>query len=406
MKEIIINKKSDESLVIAMLENGKLVEEYEQTREQKLLEGNVYCGKVRDILPGMQSAFIDIGEHKNAFIHIKDIIPKMSNQTGNKEEELYKYKIKNYIKQNDSILVQVKKDEADQKGARVSKHISLTGRMAVLMVNTNFITVSQKIEDEIERKRLVNLVNQIMSEIKEELNTEENYGIILRTAAYKKSKEEIKKDIKELIENWIKIQQNYNKASKLERPTVLYKNNDMLLKFLMGVLESGIQRIIVNEEKTYEMIKLYLEETGMSKNLILEMEKDADVMKIYDLQEQIEKMLERKIWLKCGGFITIDKTEALTAIDVNSGKFIGKKTSTKNDTILKVNKEATVEIARQLRLRNINGIIVIDYIDMETNEQRKQIEKILNDELKKDRSKTQVIGFTRLDLLEMTRKKM
>lgn len=406
MKEIIINKKSDESLVIAMLENGKLVEEYEQTREQKLLEGNVYCGKVRDILPGMQSAFIDIGEHKNAFIHIKDIIPKMSNQTGNKEEELYKYKIKNYIRQNDSILVQVKKDEADQKGARVSKHISLTGRMAVLMVNTNFITVSQKIEDEIERKRLINLVNQIMSEIKEELNTEENYGIILRTAAYKKSKEEIKKDIKELIENWIKIQQNYNKASKLERPTVLYKNNDMLLKFLMGVLESGIQRIIVNEEKTYEMIKLYLEETGMSKNLILEMEKDADVMKIYDLQEQIEKMLERKIWLKCGGFITIDKTEALTAIDVNSGKFIGKKTGTKNDTILKVNKEATVEIARQLRLRNINGIIVIDYIDMETNEQRKQIEKILNEELKKDRSKTQVIGFTRLDLLEMTRKKM
>lgn len=400
MKEIIINQTKEGNRLIALVEDGKLIEKYDELPEIEPLEGNIYCGIVKDILPGMQSAFVDIGEDRNAFIHIKDIIPKVSNTTGNKAENLEKYKIKDYLKTNIPILVQIKKDEEDKKGARISKHISLTGRLCVLMADVNFVTVSQKIEDNEERKRLKKLATEILAE-----NNNEEYGLILRTAAKNKDKEEIEQDVKKLVKLWKKIKKTYNNVSRENRPCLILENYDVTSKFLTSVLETDVDKVIVNDNNIYESIKEYLQNIN-KKDINLTLNTTEDLMEIHDLKNQIEKMSERKIWLKCGGFITIDKTEALTAVDVNSGKFTGKKNSNKENTIVKVNKEATVELAKQLRLRNISGIILVDYIDMEDEKDRQEIINLLTNELKKDRSKTQIMGFTKLDLLEMTRKKI
>lgn len=401
MKDIIINKNEDGSNLIALVENGKLIEKYDDDESIKVNEGNIYCGIVRDLLPGMQSAFVDIGEDKNAFIHIKDVIPKVSNVTGNKDENLEKYKIKDYLKVNMPVLVQVKKSEENIKGARVSTHISITGRLSVLMINVDFITVSQKIENKEERARLKKLASEILSE----LNENSKYGLILRTSAEGKEKAEIEKDVADLIEIWKKIKAAYDENLKDKRPQLIFQNYDVISKFLVSVLETDVDRVIVNSKNTYETVLEYLKKIG-KENVEVALNENEDLTQMHDIAGQIEEMKERKIWLKCGGFITIDKTEALTAIDINSGKFTGKKSSSKENTIYKVNQEATVEIAKQLRLRNISGIIVIDYIDMEEEKDRKNIMNLLEKELKKDRSKTQIMGFTKLDLLEMTRKKL
>ena len=401
MKDIIINKNEDGSNLIALVENGKLIEKYDDDESIKANEGNIYCGIVRDLLPGMQSAFVDIGEDKNAFIHIKDVIPKVSNVTGNKDENLEKYKIKDYLKVNMPVLVQVKKSEENLKGARVSTHISITGRLSVLMINVDFITVSQKIENKEERARLKKLASEILSE----LNENSKYGLILRTSAEGKEKAEIEKDVADLIEIWKKIKAADDENLKDKRPQLIFQNYDVISKFLVSVLETDVDRVIVNSKNTYETVLEYLKKIG-KENVEVALNENEDLTQMHDIAGQIEEMKERKIWLKCGGFITIDKTEALTAIDINSGKFTGKKSSSKENTIYKVNQEATVEIAKQLRLRNISGIIVIDYIDMEEEQDRKNIMNLLEKELKKDRSKTQIMGFTKLDLLEMTRKKL
>lgn len=397
MKEIIISKNENSAYMVLLLEDGKIVEKYDESESNKILEGNIYCGIVKNVLPGMQSAFVDIGEDKNAFLHIKDVIPKVSNETGNKKEDFSKYKIKDYIKQGMPILVQIKKDEEAQKGARISTHISLTGRFCVLMVDVNFITISQKIENSEERKRLRKIASEILNK------QEKKFGVIIRTASEGKKKEEIEEDIEKLITLWNQIKESYDTAKKQKVPKLICQNYDVVSKFLTGVLDTGIAKITINSKTSYQEIEKYLKSIGKDE---IQLEYKENLNNIYDIDNQIEKMERRKVWLDCGGFITIDKTEALTAIDVNSGKFTGKKNSSKENTVVKVNEEATIEIAKQLRLRNISGIIVIDYIDMENDQDRNEIIKLLEKEIKKDRSKTQIIGFTKLDLLEMTRKKM
>lgn len=397
MKEIIISKNENSAYMVLLLEDGKIVEKYDESESNKILEGNIYCGIVKNVLPGMQSAFVDIGEDKNAFLHIKDVIPKVSNETGNKKEDFSKYKIKDYIKQGMPILVQIKKDEEAQKGARISTHISLTGRFCVLMVDVNFITISQKIENSEERKRLRKIASEILNK------QEKKFGVIIRTASEGKKKEEIEKDLEKLITLWNQIKESYDTAKKQKVPQLICQNYDVVSKFLTGVMDTGIDKITINSKTSYQEIEKYLKSIGKDE---IQLEYKENLNNIYDIDNQIEKMERRKVWLDCGGFITIDKTEALTAIDVNSGKFTGKKNSSKENTVVKVNEEATIEIAKQLRLRNISGIIVIDYIDMENDQDRNEIIKLLEKEIKKDRSKTQIIGFTKLDLLEMTRKKM
>lgn len=394
MKEILINEDENNKITTALFENGNMLEVYEQDEDSINLEGNIYCGIVRNILPGMQSAFIDIDEKKNAFMHIKDIIPKGSN----KSEE---YNIQDLVKANMPILVQVKKDAEHQKGARVSKHINLTGKFTVLMPDVDFITISRKIEDKEQEEKLKKIAERILKNI----NTkDEKYGVIMRTASVNAKETEIEEDIHNLIKLWKDILSKYNEQLKNKKPIKLYNGDTNLLKLITSVANIGKVKIVVNSKKIYDEIK-DITKNFNNANLRTEL-KSGSLMDMYDMQGQLEKIKERKIWLKCGGFITIDKTEALTAIDINSGKFTGKKSNNKDENIYKVNEEATIEIAKQLRLRNISGIIVIDYIDMKSQEDRDLIYELFQKELKKDRSKTQIVGFTKLDLLEMTRKKL
>lgn len=392
MKEIIINVDKEKNKVIMLVENGNLIERYFENSQTKRLEGNIYVGKIQNVLQGMQAAFVDIGEGKNTFIHLKDILPKLDTKTNDTEEVIKKSNIKDIAKPGMPILVQVKRDSTNKKGARVSTHINLPGRFCVYMPDVDFITISQKIEDEKERERLMQIVKN---------NMPKNAGIIVRTSAIKKSEADIVEDIKSLEKEWNKIMKLYqDETSKV--PSLVYKNSGIIKRILIDLVDQDIERIIVNNKIQYDEITNILKETKQKIELVL---KNQDsILDMYDLQTQLEKIDNRKVWLKCGGFITIDKTEALTAIDVNSGKYIG--TKNLEQTVYTVNKEASIEIAKQLRLRDIGGIIIIDYIDMKEQEHKEKIVEVLKENLKKDRSKTQIVGFTELNLLEMTRKHM
>ena len=389
MLEVVVSKKN-ESKQIALIENGKLVEIYEENENDNKNEGNIYIGVVRDILPGMQAAFLDIGTEKNSFIHLKDILPQedQKNESSGKKVE---QDIRKVVKPGDRLLVQVKKDSNAKKGARVSAHLSLVGRLTVIMPNTDIITISQKIENESERQRLLEIVKGILPE---------NTGIVIRTAAYKRKKEEIEKDIKLLLEKWKEIQEDANKSKTA--PQLIYKNPGITEKLIIDLADEKIDKIIFDDKHECENINKMLKEYGIESSIKLEVNEKTDIFDLYEIEKQKEKMQSRKIWLNCGGFITIDQTEALTAIDVNTGKYMGN--NNLEDTIYKVNHEATIEVAKQLRLRDIGGIIIIDYIDMKKEENKNKIEKLLKQELKNDRAKTQVEGFTKLDLMELTRK--
>ena len=391
MREIIINETGDLTTV-ALVENGILVEKYEEKENQHRLEGNIYIGRVENVLQGMQAAFIDIGVDKNTFIHLKDVLPK-KDINNSEENELEEEDIRKVLKTGMPIVVQVKRDSTNKKGARVSKHISLPGRYLVLMPDTDFITISQKIEKEEEKNRLINIVKEVLPQ---------NYGAIIRTSADGKNEADIKKDIQILLEQW----ENINKKSKEKQkivPVLIYQNPGFIKKFIIDLIDHKIDKILVNKDKLHDIVLSILKELSEEKIPIIINKKDT-ILDIYDINDQIEKLSHRKIWLKCGGFITIDKTEALTAIDVNSGKYIGKEEP--EATKFLVNKEASIEIARQLKLRDIGGIIIIDYIDMEEEKSKQEIIQILKENLKLDRSKTQIAGFSKLNLLEMTRKHM
>lgn len=387
MKEIFINKVNNIAQIV-LVENGNLLEKYEDNDKKKRLEGKIYLGRVQNVLQGMQAAFIDIGEDRNTFIHLKDILPKVDIVKHQDVEE--EKNIKKLLKVNDKILIQVKRDATNMKGAKVSTHISLPSRYFVLMPNTEIKTISQKIENKTEKERLTKIVDEILPK---------NFGVIVRTSAKNKSKEELEKDLNSSIKEWKRIEKVKN-DEKTEAPTVIYEGQSFIEKLLIDLVDKDINRIVVNNQKYYNEIKRIVED--LKENIQIELKENENIFRTYDIGEQLGKINQRKIWLKCGGFITIDKTEALTAIDVNSGKYIGSKNL--EQTVFKVNSEATIEIAKQLRLRDIGGIIIIDYIDMADDEHKKQIIKVLEENLKQDRSKTQIVGFSKLNLLEMTRK--
>ena len=388
MFEILINKK-DEQKEIALLENGKLAEYYIDDEENSnRREGNIYVGIVRNIINGMQSAFVDIGTERNSFIHLKDILPKKDEKKEKEEQEI---DIKDVIKPGQKVLVQVKKDSNMQKGARVSTHINLSSKYIALMPHTDIITISQKIEDKKEQERLIKIVKE---------NLSEGNGAVIRTSAEGKEKEIIE-DIKNIEKKWNKIEKIF-KDDKENEPKLISKSESIVEKMIIDLPEKSIQRIITNEQKEYNKILKFKEENEYLNGTNIELKENQDVIDVYDIKKEISKIENRKIWLKCGGFITIDRTEALTAIDVNTGKYTGNQNA--EQTVYKVNQEATIEIAKQLRLRDIGGIIIIDYIDMKKEENKKKIQSLLEERLKKDRTKTQIEGFTKLELMEMTRK--
>ena len=374
---------------IALVENGKLVEYYEDTDQENQNEGNIYVGVVKDVIKGMQSAFIDIGTEKNSLIHIKDVLPKVNEI----EENWDKGKdIKDILKVNDKLLVQVKKDSNEKKGARVSTHINLPSKYIVLMPDTNIITISKKIKSNDEQERLLKIVKK---------NLPQNMGAIVRTSAEKRTENELIDDIKNITNKCNSIKKKSN-DSNIKGPCLIYKSPDIIEKIMIDTFSKGLSTIEINNKDEYNKIVKIKEEDENYKNIKVIFKQNQDVLDKYDIKKQVDRLQNRKIWLNCGGFITIDKTEALTAIDVNTGKYIGKKSL--EDTIYKVNEEATIEIARQVRLRDIGGIIIVDYIDMLNNNHKEKIQKLLMEMLKEDRAKTQVEGFTKLDLMEFTRK--
>ena len=387
MLEILISREKEERK-IALLENGKLLEYYVDEENSIRKEGNIYIGIVKDIVKGMQSAFVDIGTEKNSFIHLKDILDKIDES---KENINPKIDISDIIKTGQKLLVQVKKDSDLQKGARVSTHINLPSKYIALMPNTDIVTISQKITDSKEKERLVKLVKE---------NLSKGNGAIIRTSAIGKE-QEIIEDIKNIEAKWEKIEISF-KNDKGNKPKLIAKSENIVEKMLIDLPENSIQKITINNKKDYEKMLEFKEKKSYLKSTEIELIEDQDILDKYDVEKEIAKLENRKIWLKCGGFITIDKTEALTAIDVNTGKYTG--TKNVEQTIYKVNEEATIEIAKQLRLRDIGGIIIIDYIDMKDEKNKEKIENLLKEKLKKDRTKTQVEGFTKLDLMEMTRK--
>ncbi len=365
-------KKENDNLKIFIYQENELKEFYNEDINKKRLEGNIYLGIVKDVVQGMQSAFIDIGEEKNALIHIKDILPKESKVTGNVNLDIEKYQIQKLIKPGEKVLVQIKRDCDEQKGARVTKDIKLTGKYVVLMPYTQFITISSKIEDKDEKERLISIIQKYIPN---------GFGAIIRTSSNQVDEIKIKEDIEKICKTWKEILENTEK----DGPLKIYDNNGLLGKLIVDFLPIGLD-IYVDSEET--------------KKYILENIDDSLNISIKEIKDNFE--LPRKVWLKCGGFITIDKCEALTAIDVNSGKFVGKEEL--EDTILKVNLEATKEIAKQIRLRDMGGIIIVDYIDMDKTQDREIIRDQMMLEVKKDRSKVQVLEFTKLGLLEITRK--
>lgn len=387
MLELFINKQKNEKHIF-LLENGNLVEMYVQEENDNRNEGNIYIGIVKDIVKGMQSAFVDIGTKKNSFIHKSDLIKKVD---VTKERVSTNIDIKDLVSVNDKILVQVKKDSNEQKGARISTHINLPSKYIVLMPNTEIITISQKIDDKKEQQRLIDLVKR---------NLSLGNGAVIRTSAKGKEKEIIE-DIKDTEKKWKDIIEEYSK-SNINEPRLIYKNDSIEKKMIIDLSNKNLDKIVVNDKSEYNDLKNFIQKNKEFKNIRLSIDEEFYVNDIYGIEKQMQKVKNRKIWLKCGGFITIDKTEALTAIDVNTGKYTGN--NNLEQTVCKVNEEATIEIARQLRLRDIGGIIIIDYIDMKEQKNRNSIEQLLKKCLKNDRSKTQVEGFTKLDLMEMTRK--
>lgn len=394
MQEILIGGQP-ECRKIALMQDGVMQEYYEEQADHKRLEGNIYLGRIVDVLPGMQAAFVDIGQGKNTYIHLKDILPKVSSVTGNKKEDMGQYTIQNFLKKDRPILVQVKKDSIHGKGARISTHIHIPGRFVVLLTENTFITVSQKIEEETERQRLIEMAEKSLGEDRE-------VGIIIRTAAQGKPEEVIQKDIADTLEKWKQIQNKAKEMTNEQVPVSLWEQESILERLLLDLVDNHLERILVEEEQMKGQVEDILKLWELQDKIFIEVR--VDIFHVYDWQEQIEKMNRRKIWLPCGGFITIDQTEALTAIDVNSGKYTGKESL--EQTVVKVNTEASIEIAKQLRLRDIGGIIVIDYIDMQEEISKQQIIEVLRQNLKKDRAKNQIMEFTKLNLLEMTRKHM
>lgn len=390
-KEIMIQITADETAV-AVIEEHKLVEIYLERSLNQRLVGNIYRGKVANVLPGMQAAFVDIGLEKNAFLYVEDAYP---GRVVNAEAEIERMSqnhphISELLKEEQNVTVQVVKEPLGTKGARVTTNITLPGRYLVLMPTMDYVGVSRRIEQESERNRLKSITQGLCCE---------GCGAIVRTAALGASQSELQEDFNALYQLWLKIKNRQNQAA----PALIHRDLELLERILRDVLTEDVNRLIVNSkeimQKTLDFAEIF---APYLKHKIM-LRETADLLTEYNIPAQIDQALKRKVWLDCGGYIVIDQVEALTVIDVNTGKYVG--STSLADTVLKTNLDATVEIARQLRLRNIGGIVIIDFIDMHDPVHQQQVVEALETELKKDKTKTNVLGITQLGLVELTRKK-
>ncbi len=378
MRDIIAEVYPWESRV-AIVEEDRLVEVF--WADQKESVGNIYKGKVKDVLPGLSCAFIDIGLAKNAFLYVGDVV----GPTGKRSDH-----ISDLVKSGQEIMVQVKKEAFSEKGARVTGDLTIPGHLLVLLPFQNEISISRKIVGNEQRNSLRSLVEE---------KKPDDVGLILRTACLEAEDEEILAELDNVLQVWndVKIRFENNKA-----PSLIYEDIDVLERTLRDYLDGATRRVIINNSRLKERIDSFLLQRNPSRSIQVQYV-EGDLFEKFGLEKDLRKALRRKVWLKSGGYLIFDVTEAMTVIDVNSGKFTGKDNF--EETVYRINMEAAAEIPRQLRLRSIGGIILIDFIDMKDKENEENVVSILRQELEKDKAHTRIIGMTGLGFLEMTRKK-
>ena len=390
--ELLINVTPSESRV-ALIENGVLQEVQVERIGNLGIVGNIYFGKVSRVLPGMQAAFVDIGLDKAAFLHASDIVNSASFEEGVDDQPVKKVQdIRELVKQGQFIMVQVVKDPLGTKGARLTTDITIPSRYLVFMPDATHVGVSQRIETEEERARLKKIVSQY---------NDENGGFIVRTAAEGASEEELQHDAEFLKKLWQKIVSRRKKASKA---SILHEDLTLAFRTLRDYVGEDMERIRVDSKLTHQELKEFTEEFVPLLAQVLEYYPgERPIFDLFDVESEIQKALHRKVELKSGGYLIIDQTEAMTTVDVNTGAFVGHRNL--EETIFNTNVEATSAIARQLRLRNLGGIIIIDFIDMISDDHKRRVLHSLETALSKDRAKANINGLSALGLVEMTRKR-
>jgi len=379
---------------IAMLEGRTLVEHYvsRASDEATQIDGNIYWGRVQNVLPGMEAAFIDIGVPKNAVLYRGDVRYDRDDVEGGSTSSA---RIEDVLRPGQSILCQVTKNPIGAKGARLTQEVSLPGRFAVLVPNSTAFGISKRLGDN-ERKRLRRIIDDVRPE---------GHGLIVRTAAESASAEELERDVAGLLEQWVAIEAA---ARRSDQPRLLYREPDLAVRMLREELNGEYRAVVIDDRDLYEQVRDYV--GTVSPELADRVEfydPDTEPLPIferYHIHEQLHKALDRKVWLPSGGSLIIERTEALTVIDVNTGKNVGK--TSLEETVYRNNLEAAEEVARQLRLRDIGGIIVIDFIDMEIRENRDKVSAALRSALARDKTRTQVFDISELGLVEMTRKRI
>ena len=403
MKEFVINVEPHETRV-AMMDDKRLVELVIERDENKSIVGNIYKGRVESIIPGIQAAFIDIGQEKNGFLYVSDIALAEGTGDFDFENGVVKPKkgskrraadrrIEQIIKKGQNIMVQVTKDTIGAKGMRLTNFVTLPGRFVVLMPTVNHVGVSRKIESGEERERLRKALHELRPK---------GVGLITRTAGEGKPREEIEEDVAYLSRIWESVRSAMETA---KAPALLHGDLNPILRMVRDAFTHDFQRLTVDSEEEYANITEFLE--SFAPSLVKRCKLYTAKRPIFDkfgVDQEIEKALRRTVYLKSGGYLCIDQTEALVAIDVNTGKFTGK--TALEETVFKTNLEAADEIARQIRLRDMGGIIVADFIDMELERNRRELLRRVKDALKQDRAKTTVSEVSELGMIELTRKRV
>jgi len=401
-REIVINTTKHESR-IAVLDESQIVELSVERTRQRTIVGNIYKGRVTKVLPGMQSAFVDLGLERDAFLYVSDVIEDLEEYESETPDELHiddvsthrpEASISDLLREGQEVVVQVSKDTIAGKGARITSHITLPGRFLVYMPTVSHIGVSRRIEDEGERTRL--------KELLERIRPAGLGGFIVRTAGEQRNEEDFVADLKYLTELWDQIKR---RAEKSSAPAVIHHDLDLVLRTIRDVLSPEFKTVWVDSVDQYQRIVEFLDH--IQPNLVSRVRlyrRDEPIFDEFGIEGEIAKALKSKVWLKSGGYIVINQTEALVAIDVNTGKYVGKKNL--EETVFKTNVEAAKEIVRQIRLRDLGGIIVLDFIDMEDPQNRARLFETLENEIKKDRSKTKILQISEFGLIEMTRKRV
>nr|WP_236838755.1 Rne/Rng family ribonuclease [Caldalkalibacillus salinus] len=383
-----IQRLLDETKVI-LTEHDKPIEYWVERTEIKEQVGHIYKGKVENVLPGMEACFVDIGTEKNAFLHVNEAYP-INDINRFTEERLPP--IQQLVTQGEEVLVQIQKEATGTKGPKVTTNLNFPGRYLVYMPFGRYVGVSRKITSEEERERLKQLGESFI---------QDREGLILRTACAEVSEAELKQDIDNLRDQWHALQKEAHGAQPKQ---LIYEERDVLSRIVRDLLTVDVHACVVNDRSAIQTLQKKVQHYPELESKIQLYTEKENMLDFFGLRSELDKALRRKVWLKNGAYLIIDHTEALTSIDVNTGKFTGKQNL--EQTIRQTNLEATREIARQLRLRDIGGIIIIDFIDMSDEEGRSQVLRALGQAVKQDRTKTTVVGFTSLGLVELTRKKM